>query len=66
MKHPVKGDFNTAVSEAGVTVTFKPTNSVYSFYRLTDSDDIARIGPVCAPTRSTRGTEWRHRGLRFR
>ena len=50
MKHPVKGDFNTAVSEAGVTVTFKPTNSVYSFYRLTDSDDIARIGPV-APQR---------------
>jgi len=45
MQHPVKGDFDTAVSEAGVTVTFKPTNSVYSFYRLTDSDDIARLGP---------------------
>ncbi len=46
MKHPVKGDFDTAVTEAGVTVTFKPTNSVYSFYRLAGSDDIARIGPV--------------------
>jgi len=46
MKYPVKGDFDTAVSEAGVTVTFKPTNSIYSFYRLADSDDIARIGPV--------------------
>jgi hypothetical protein len=46
MKHPVKGDFDTAVNEAGVTVTFKPTNSIYSFYRLADSDDIARIGPV--------------------
>ena len=46
MKHPVKGDFDTAVNEAGVTVTFKPTNSIYSFHRLADSDDIARIGPV--------------------
>ncbi|MGB6748370.1 MAG: hypothetical protein WBE51_10210 [Xanthobacteraceae bacterium] len=46
MQHPVKGDFNTAVSETGVTVTFKPTNSIYSFRRLADSDDIARIGPV--------------------
>jgi hypothetical protein len=46
MKHPGKGDFDTAVSEAGVTVTFKPTNSLYSFHRLTDSDDVARLGPV--------------------
>jgi hypothetical protein len=46
MKHPVQGDFDTALSEAGVTVAFKPTNSIYSFYRLAGSDDIARIGPV--------------------
>jgi hypothetical protein len=46
MKHPVKNDFEVAVSEASVTVTFKPTNSIYSFYRLADSDDIARLGPV--------------------
>jgi hypothetical protein len=46
MKHPVESDFDTAVTEAGVTVKFKPTNSIYDFYRLADSEDIARIGPV--------------------
>ena len=46
MKHPVETDFDTSVTEAGVTVTFKPTNSIYSFYRLADTDDIARLGPV--------------------
>ena len=46
MKHPVKSDFDPSVTEGGVTVTFKPTNSVYRFYRLADTDDIARIGPV--------------------
>jgi hypothetical protein len=46
MKHPVTGDVDTAVTEAGVNVTFKPTNSIYSFYRLAESEDIARLGPV--------------------
>ena len=46
MKHPFKSDFDTAVTNAGVTVTFKPTNSIYSFYRLADSEDVARLGPV--------------------
>ena len=46
MKHPVRGDFDTAVTEPGVNVTFKPTNSIYSFYRLAESEDIARLGPV--------------------
>jgi hypothetical protein len=46
MKHPSRDDFETTFSKAGVTVTFKPTNSIYSFYRLADSDDIARLGPV--------------------
>jgi hypothetical protein len=46
MKHPVRDDFDTAVTEAGVAVTFKPTNSIYSFYRLADGDDIARLGPA--------------------
>ena len=46
MKHPVESDFDTSVTEAGVTVTFKPTDSIYSFYRLADTDDIARLGPV--------------------
>ena len=46
MKHPVDSDFDTSVTEAGATVTFKPTNSIYSFYRLAVADDIARLGPV--------------------
>jgi hypothetical protein len=46
MKHPGRSDFDTAVTEAGVNVTFKPTNSTYSFYRLAESEDIARLGPV--------------------
>jgi hypothetical protein len=46
MKHPVRSDFDTAVTEAGVNVTFKPTNSIYSFYRLAESEDIARLGSV--------------------
>jgi hypothetical protein len=46
MKHPVRGDFDTAVTEAGVNVTFKPTNSIYTFYRLARSDDVARLGPA--------------------
>ena len=46
MKHPVKSDFDTAVTEAGVNVTFKPTNSIYSFYRLAESEDVARLGSV--------------------
>jgi hypothetical protein len=46
MKHPVRSDFDTVVTETGVRVTFKPTNSVYSFYRLAGSGKIARVGPV--------------------
>jgi hypothetical protein len=46
MKHPVRSDFDTAVTEAGVTVTFKPTNSIYSFYRLAETNDLAPLGPV--------------------
>ena len=46
MKHPVRSDFDTAVTEAGVSVTFKPTNSIYSFLRLAGTDDSARLGPV--------------------
>jgi hypothetical protein len=55
MKHPVESDFDTSVTEAGVTITFKPTSSIYSFYRLADTDDIARLGPV-SPTRIRRAT----------
>lgn len=49
MKHPVRSDFATAVAEAGVTVTFKPTQSIYSFYRLAGGDDIARLGSASPP-----------------
>ena len=34
MKQPARSDFHTVVTAAGVSVTFKPTNSTYSFYRL--------------------------------
>jgi hypothetical protein len=46
MNHPVRSDFATAVVEAGVTVTFKPTKTIFSFYRLADSDDITRLSTV--------------------
>jgi len=46
MKHPARSDFHVIVTEAGVSVTFKPTDSTYSFYRLADGNDIARLGPV--------------------
>jgi hypothetical protein len=46
MKHPVRSDFDAAVTEAGVNVTFKPTNSIYSFYRVADTNIIARLGPA--------------------
>ena len=38
VKHPVKSDFHTVVTKVGVSVTFKPTNSMYSFDRLADND----------------------------
>jgi hypothetical protein len=34
------------VTKAGVSVTFKPTNSTYIFYRLADNNAIARLGPI--------------------
>lgn len=44
MNHPVRDDFTATVAEAGVTVTFKPTQTIFSFYRLAGGDDIARLG----------------------
>jgi hypothetical protein len=46
MKHPCRSDFHTVVTEAGVSVTFQPTNSVYSFHWLADADDIERLGSI--------------------
>jgi hypothetical protein len=49
MTHPARSDFATVVTEAGVSVTFKPTNSTYTFYRLRAGKDVARLGPVGFP-----------------
>ncbi|HEX8809259.1 MAG TPA: hypothetical protein VF760_09720 [Xanthobacteraceae bacterium] len=46
MQHPARSDFASVVTEAGVSVTFKPTNSSYTFYRLRAGQDVARVGPV--------------------
>jgi len=46
MRHPVRSDFHTVVTEASISVTFKPTNSTYSFYRLTVANDLARFRPI--------------------
>ena len=46
MRHPVRSDFDTAMTDAGVNVTFKPTNSIYSFHRLPESGDVTRLGSV--------------------
>ena len=42
VKHPAISDFHTIVAKAGVSITFKPTNSTYT-YRLTETNDIARL-----------------------
>jgi hypothetical protein len=39
------------LTKAGVIVTFKPTNSVYSFYRLDDASVVSLAGPVSLDTR---------------
>jgi hypothetical protein len=44
IKHPVRSDFQTVVTEAGVSVTFTPTNSVYSFSRRADAKYVGRLG----------------------
>jgi hypothetical protein len=44
MKHPAKSDFHTVVTAAGVSVTFKPTNSTYSFYRFAGSGALSLAG----------------------
>jgi hypothetical protein len=46
MKHPLRSDFHTVVTEEGVSVTFKPTNSVYGFDRLADDSNIGGLGLI--------------------
>ena len=44
MKHPARSDFHTVVTAAGVSVTFTPTNSTYSFYRFAGSGALSLAG----------------------
>jgi hypothetical protein len=44
MKHPARSDFHTVVTEAGVSITFKPTNSTYRFYRVADNYPVSCAG----------------------
>jgi hypothetical protein len=59
IKHPVRSDFDIVVTEAFVRVTFKRTDSIYSFYRRIDTNDIASLGPVSfvSVQHAGRGTE---------
>jgi hypothetical protein len=46
MREPTSSDFDIQVGEAGITVRFKPTDSIFSYYLLADPDDIRRHGPI--------------------
>jgi len=48
MKQPTPSDFIVNVQESFVSVIFKPSNSDYTFHRLADADDIARLYVVRA------------------
>ena len=43
---PLREDFDVVVRASGVDVTFKPTQSEYSFSRLVNAEDIERYGPI--------------------
>ena len=44
MKHPAGSDFHTVVTAAGVSVTFRPTNSTYNFYRSAETGALSPAG----------------------
>jgi len=46
MNRPTESDFEVKVSDAGVGAIFNPTRSHYSYYRLADAADVARLGPI--------------------
>jgi hypothetical protein len=60
MRLPTEDDYETQVLEAGVNVFFKPTQSHYSFLRLS-GEHVSRFGPPsrnpsirhAGPTRDT-------------
>ena len=41
MKQPIESDFDVRNHDAGVDVTFKPTNSQYSFVLLADRGSLS-------------------------
>ena len=55
LKRPASTDFSVKVSDAGVEVTFHPTQSYYSFSRLADAEDIARHGHLSDDVRVRHG-----------
>jgi len=44
IRRPAKSDFHTIVTKTGLSVTFKPTKSTYSF--VTENAVIECLGPV--------------------
>ena len=44
IRRPVKSDFHTVVRKTGLSVTFKPTKSIYIF--VPDKAVVQRLGPV--------------------
>jgi len=44
IRRPVKSDFHTVVTKTGLSVTFKPTKSIYIF--VLDNAVVQRLGPV--------------------
>jgi hypothetical protein len=60
MRHPRPSDFVVEVTEARVSVVFKPAERHYTFVRLEDPEDIAQFGPLSRvldePSRSSGAT----------
>jgi hypothetical protein len=48
----MEADFDVQVREGGVDVTFKPTESHYSYGLLVDPEDIARLGHLSRSPRA--------------
>ena len=44
IRRPLKSDFHTVVTKTGLSVTFKPTKSIYIF--VLDNAVVQRLGPV--------------------
>jgi hypothetical protein len=46
MRQPIEREFRVQRLDAGVEVTFTPTNSIITYNLLVDPEDIAQFGPV--------------------